>query len=370
MPASQGREILTVSVDAYANAGANLLDDVRKWELVPAVAMGGRRAGRIGGDVKHDEIGVSATTQRIARDHDRLRHSQRGGAHHRPKRVTSARCFCGRSTRGCRADAARPPLIGAPAAAEGYRAGAMIACADRRTVVRWVARAALVPAGALAVHQLRYLLAFGGRAGVELRAPGALVSAFGGAVDRVVDRGRRGRVLVGVGAGAGGPDALFGAIRCRWPRYGSCAGCACWRSTSRRSSWRVCSRLGIRLGWREFSGMAAGGRSRPRRVSVWCSRRSSTARAGCWTKSRSEASVRSPVGHGVPPRRAAGAMRCCRGSRRWLRAGRAAALQASADRASFPDRIAALIWFSYPGEFRCSAHRSLLTVAPRWRSPL
>jgi hypothetical protein len=49
MPASQGREILTVSVDAYANAGANLLDDVRKWELVPAMAMGGRPAGRTGG---------------------------------------------------------------------------------------------------------------------------------------------------------------------------------------------------------------------------------------------------------------------------------------------------------------------------------
>jgi hypothetical protein len=48
----------------------------------------------------------------------------------------------------------------------------MIACADRRTVVRWVARAALVPAGALAVHQLRYLLAFGGRAGVELARQG------------------------------------------------------------------------------------------------------------------------------------------------------------------------------------------------------
>ena len=60
----------------------------------------------------------------------------------------------------------------APAAPRGYRAGAMIACADRRTVVRWVARAALVPAGALAVHQLRYLLAFGGRAGVEFARQG------------------------------------------------------------------------------------------------------------------------------------------------------------------------------------------------------
>jgi hypothetical protein len=37
---------------------------------------------------------------------------------------------------------------------------------------RWLAHAALLPAAAFAVHQLRYLLAFGGHAGVELQRTG------------------------------------------------------------------------------------------------------------------------------------------------------------------------------------------------------
>jgi hypothetical protein len=44
--------------------------------------------------------------------------------------------------------------------------------ADRRGAVRAVARAAMVPAAAFAVHQLRYLLAYGGAAGVELQRQG------------------------------------------------------------------------------------------------------------------------------------------------------------------------------------------------------
>ena len=44
--------------------------------------------------------------------------------------------------------------------------------ADRGAVVRGVVRAAVVPAAAFAVHQLRYLLAFGGGAGVELQRQG------------------------------------------------------------------------------------------------------------------------------------------------------------------------------------------------------
>jgi hypothetical protein len=45
-------------------------------------------------------------------------------------------------------------------------------CADRRTVSRGLARAAVLPAAAFAVHQLRYLLAYGGAASVELARQG------------------------------------------------------------------------------------------------------------------------------------------------------------------------------------------------------
>ncbi|MGZ4167515.1 MAG: hypothetical protein ACXVR1_16100 [Solirubrobacteraceae bacterium] len=48
----------------------------------------------------------------------------------------------------------------------------MIAGPDRRSAARGLARAAVVPAAAIAVHQLRYLLAFGPTAGVELQRQG------------------------------------------------------------------------------------------------------------------------------------------------------------------------------------------------------
>ena len=48
----------------------------------------------------------------------------------------------------------------------------MIAGADRRSAVGGLARAAVVPAAAIAVHQLRYWLAFGSSAGVELQRQG------------------------------------------------------------------------------------------------------------------------------------------------------------------------------------------------------
>ena len=44
--------------------------------------------------------------------------------------------------------------------------------ADRRAAVRGVVRAAAVPAAAFAVHQLRYLLAYGGAAGAALQRQG------------------------------------------------------------------------------------------------------------------------------------------------------------------------------------------------------
>jgi hypothetical protein len=48
----------------------------------------------------------------------------------------------------------------------------MLRGAERRGVIASLARGALVPAGALAVHQLRYWLAFGSNATAELRAQG------------------------------------------------------------------------------------------------------------------------------------------------------------------------------------------------------
>jgi hypothetical protein len=43
---------------------------------------------------------------------------------------------------------------------------------DRRAGIRVLARATLMPAAALAVHELRFVLAFGGHAGVELQRQG------------------------------------------------------------------------------------------------------------------------------------------------------------------------------------------------------
>jgi hypothetical protein len=48
----------------------------------------------------------------------------------------------------------------------------MIAGADRKSAVGALARAAAVPAAAMAVHQLRYLLAYGGGAALELQRQG------------------------------------------------------------------------------------------------------------------------------------------------------------------------------------------------------
>jgi hypothetical protein len=50
--------------------------------------------------------------------------------------------------------------------------GLMLLGADRRAVIRSSVRLALVPAAALAVHQLRFWLAFGGNASVELARQG------------------------------------------------------------------------------------------------------------------------------------------------------------------------------------------------------
>ncbi len=48
----------------------------------------------------------------------------------------------------------------------------MVSRSDRRSVIRALVQVALLPPAAFAVHQLRYLLAFGGSAGVELQRTG------------------------------------------------------------------------------------------------------------------------------------------------------------------------------------------------------
>ena len=48
----------------------------------------------------------------------------------------------------------------------------MRARAEGGSLIRALGRVALVPAAALAVHQLRYMLAFGGHAGAELARQG------------------------------------------------------------------------------------------------------------------------------------------------------------------------------------------------------
>jgi hypothetical protein len=57
-------------------------------------------------------------------------------------------------------------------AAQQYLPGTMAARLQRGVLIRRVAPVALMPAGAFAVHQLRYWLAFHGLAGVELQRQG------------------------------------------------------------------------------------------------------------------------------------------------------------------------------------------------------
>jgi cytochrome oxidase Cu insertion factor (SCO1/SenC/PrrC family) len=66
MPAAQRPEIVAVSVDVYANARANLLQDVRNWALVPEWHWGVGLPAQLAAVWKRYSIGVSVTTKRIA----------------------------------------------------------------------------------------------------------------------------------------------------------------------------------------------------------------------------------------------------------------------------------------------------------------
>src|ERR1700749_312732 len=96
----------------------------------------------------------------------------------------------------------------------------MITGADRRSALGGLARAAVLPAAAIAVHQLRYWLAFGSNAGIELQrqghsylhsiapwigvalawAVGAFLSALGRAMHRQTSVPRYGLSLVALWA--------------------------------------------------------------------------------------------------------------------------------------------------------------------------
>jgi len=54
----------------------------------------------------------------------------------------------------------------------GYLSLRMFVRGDRRAGIRVLARATLMPAAALVVHELRFVLAFGGHAGLELQRQG------------------------------------------------------------------------------------------------------------------------------------------------------------------------------------------------------
>ncbi len=66
MPAAQRPAIIAVSVDVYANARADLLQDVSEWHLVPQWRWAVGRPSELAAVWKRYEIGVSVVTKRIA----------------------------------------------------------------------------------------------------------------------------------------------------------------------------------------------------------------------------------------------------------------------------------------------------------------
>ena len=67
-PAAERPDILAVSVDVYANAHADLLQDVRQWQLVPQWRWAVGRPTQLAAVWRRYDIGVNVTTKRIAGD--------------------------------------------------------------------------------------------------------------------------------------------------------------------------------------------------------------------------------------------------------------------------------------------------------------
>jgi protein SCO1/2 len=65
-PAAQRPEIIAVSVDVYADARANLLQDVRKWQLGPEWHWAVGPPAKLAAIWKSYAIGVSVTTKTVA----------------------------------------------------------------------------------------------------------------------------------------------------------------------------------------------------------------------------------------------------------------------------------------------------------------
>ena len=209
-------------------------------------------------------------------------------------------------------------MIGRPQLRTGQKGRA-----GMRARIAGFAYVALLPPAAFAVHQLRYMLAFGGHAGIELQRTGhSYLHSVVPWLVAAVGVGCR-WVPAGAGPGVRGSDVCGafhavadGVVDGVLGRAGRDFRCA-------RSSSRDCSRPGIRAAWRVSSATAAGGRSRWRCASAWCWQRCCTALAG--------SCGRSYAGEGVPiwlllgrvAARGASPRRCGRAvRRRWSRAGR------------------------------------------------
>ncbi|MBV8218149.1 MAG: SCO family protein, partial [Solirubrobacterales bacterium] len=66
MPAAQRPVILAISVDVWADSRKDLLQDERRWELVPEWHWAVGSPAALAKVWKHYEIGVSVTTKKIA----------------------------------------------------------------------------------------------------------------------------------------------------------------------------------------------------------------------------------------------------------------------------------------------------------------
>ena len=200
-----------------------------------------------------------------------------------------------------------------------------------RARIAGFAYAALLPPAAFAVHQLRYLLAYGGNAGIELQRTGPLVSAFGRAMAGSPAGGGYRRVLAGVGPSV---------------RRAHVAGA--FHAVADRHVARVLGRAGrdIRLPGvprgpvrhrapggmgRGSSATAAGGRSPQRCASAWCWRRCCTARAGSCGRSLAGKHDRICCYRTSAARRASPRCSARRTRRRWSAAGRVGGLRGSVD---------------------------------------
>lgn len=177
----------------------------------------------------------------------------------------------------------------------------MLARLQRGVTVR-LASVALVPAAAFAVHQLRYWLAFGGRAGLELAHQGH--SYLRSLVPWIVllMATALGVFLRALGGALGGRRSVSRHTLSVAALWLLCSACLVAIYVS-QEFLRGCSPPGIRPGSPASSVPAGGGRFRPRSASGSSSRPPSMALAGCWERCPSAAGAPSRFRPGGLPRR-------------------------------------------------------------------